>query len=110
MQPHKAGAQIGRKAFLQSLLILLTLMLAAGILTRVVPAGAFERTVEEGRTVVVPDSFRPIPRPAYPPWRWLTAPFEVVAGPDGLVVIVIILFLLLIGGAFAVLDLSLIHI
>jgi len=79
-------------------------MLAAGILTRVVPAGAFERTVEEGRTVIVPDSFRPIQRPAYPPWRWLTAPFEVVAGPDGLVVIVIILFLILIGGAFAVLD------
>ncbi|MBM3122549.1 MAG: twin-arginine translocation signal domain-containing protein, partial [Chloroflexi bacterium] len=34
----KAGAQISRRAFLQSAGILLALMLVAGVLTRLVPA------------------------------------------------------------------------
>jgi uncharacterized ion transporter superfamily protein YfcC len=37
---EKAGVQIGQRAFLQSVLILFVLMMAAGILTRIVPAGS----------------------------------------------------------------------
>ena len=40
---QKAGAQIGKKAFIQSLTILLALMVAAGVLTLVVPAGQYAR-------------------------------------------------------------------
>ncbi len=36
---QKAGAQISRKAFLQSVLILFIMMMFAGMLTRLVPAG-----------------------------------------------------------------------
>ena len=50
---EKAGAQISRKAFLQSAAILLILMIAAGVLTRVVPAGEYARSTLEGREVVV---------------------------------------------------------
>jgi len=34
---EKAGAQISKKAFIQSALIILLLMLVAGVLTRVLP-------------------------------------------------------------------------
>jgi uncharacterized ion transporter superfamily protein YfcC len=40
---QKASAQISRKAFPQSLLILFALMLLAGTLTLVVPAGQYTR-------------------------------------------------------------------
>ena len=101
---QKAGAQISRKAFVQSLLILLALMVAAGILTRVVPAGQYARRIEAGRELIDPDSFEVVPRPDYPVWRWFTAPVEVLWGSDGLTIATIIIFLLMIGGSFAVLD------
>lgn len=89
---QKSGAQIGRKAFGQSAFILLALMIVAGILTLVVPAGQFQRVEVDGRETIVPDSYAPTARPDYPIWRWFTAPLEVVAGPDGLTVIVITVF------------------
>lgn len=100
----KAGAQISAKAFFQSVIILFVLMLVAGGLTRVIPAGAYQRVSQEGRDVIIPGSFEYIDQPNYPVWRWLTAPVEVLWSPDGLVVIVIIVFILMVGGAFAVLE------
>ena len=55
----RAGIQITRKAFLQSALILLHLMLLAGLLTLVLPPGRYERTLVEGREQVEPGSFGP---------------------------------------------------
>lgn len=103
MQP-KAGAQISRQAFLQSAAILGALMLAAGLLTRLVPSGVYTRLTVDGREQIDPASFRLIERPDIPVWRWLTAPLEVLGGPDGLTVITILAFLLMVGAAFAVLD------
>ncbi len=42
--------------------------------------------------------------PRLPVWRWFTAPFEVLAGEDGVTAIMIMVFLLLIGGTFLVLN------
>lgn len=103
---QKAGAQISKKAFIQSALILLLLMIIAGVLTRVLPTGAFDRVTVDGRSVITPGSYHAIPQPQYPIWRWFTAPIEVLWGPDNLVVITIIVFILLVSGAFAVLDKS----
>ena len=103
---QKAGAQISKKAFLQSIIILFVLMLAAGILTRVIPAGSYDRVLQDGREVIDPDSFRFIDSPGYAIWRWFTAPFEVLVAPGNLTVIVIIFFILMVGAAFAVLDQS----
>ncbi|GAB4506182.1 MAG: putative basic amino acid antiporter YfcC [Anaerolineales bacterium] len=102
----KPGAHISTRAFLQSVVILFVLMLAAGVLTRVLPAGAYQRTLEAGREMLVPNSFQFTARPDYPIWRWLTAPVEVLWAPGNIVVITIILFILMVGGAFAVLDAS----
>jgi uncharacterized ion transporter superfamily protein YfcC len=103
---QKAGAQISAKAFVQSLLILLVLMIVAGVLTRILPAGSYARTIQDGREIVDTDSFQYVERPTYPIWRWFTAPVEVLWGPESLQIIVIIVFLLMVGVAFGVLDKS----
>ena len=103
---EKSGAQISQKAFIQSLVILLVFMIFAGILTRIVPAGEFARIEIDGREVVDPASFAYVDAADYPLWRWFTAPVEVLGGEDSLTIIVIILFLLMVGAAFAVLDKS----
>jgi uncharacterized ion transporter superfamily protein YfcC len=101
---EKAGAQISKKAFIQSLFVLLVLMVIAGALTRIVPAGSYRRVPQEEREMIDPQSFQYVAQPDYPIWRWFTAPVEVLWGPDGLTVITIIVFLLMVGVSFAVLD------
>ena len=101
---EKAGAQINKRTFIQSALILLVLMIAAGILTRVLPAGVYDRYEAEGRVLIDPSSYRVIERPDYPIWRWFTAPVEVLWGDDNLIIITIIVFIILVSGAFAVLE------
>ena len=45
---QKAGAQISQRAFIQSLVILFVLMMIAGVLTLVVPAGHNTRLEVDG--------------------------------------------------------------
>jgi len=101
---QKAGAQIGKRAFIQSLVILFVLMMVAGILTLIIPAGRYTRLEVNGRETIDPASFQLIDHPDYPIWRWFIAPFEVLGSSSGLTVIVIIVVLFFAGGAFAVMD------
>ena len=106
MTRPKSGAQISTKAFLQAVAIIFFLMMAAGILTRLVPAGHYARVEVDGRQVIDATSFTFTGRPNYPIWRWFTAPFEVLGAEGNIIVIAIILFILLVGVAFAVMDKS----
>src|SRR5512138_752071 len=101
---EKAGAQISQRAFAQSLLILFLLMMFAGILTLVVPAGQYTRINVDGRETIDPASFHYVDKPSYPIWRWFVAPIEVLGSSSGLTIIVIIVVLFFAGGAFAVMD------
>ena len=101
---QKAGAQISRRAFIQSLVILFVLMMIAGVLTLMIPAGQYTRIEVDGRETIDPASFQFIDRPDYPVWRWFLAPVEVLGSESGLTVIVIIIVLFFAGGAFAVMD------
>ena len=103
---EKSGAQISQKAFIQSAIILLALMIIAGILTLIIPTGQYQRTEVDGRESILADSYAITGRPDYPIWRWFTAPLEVLAGPDSLTIIVIIIFILMVGVAFAIMDKS----
>jgi uncharacterized ion transporter superfamily protein YfcC len=100
----KAGAQISQRAFIQSLAILFLLMMIAGVLTLVVPAGRYTRIEVDGRETIDPASFRLTEKPDYPIWRWFVAPLEVLGSESGPTVIVIIVVLFFAGGAFAILD------
>ena len=101
---EKAGAQIGVRAFVQSLVILFVLMMIAGILTLVVPSGQYTHILVDGRQTIDTASFKYIQHPDYPIWRWFVAPIEVLGSSSGLTVIVIIIVLFFAGGAFAVMD------
>ncbi|MDR2952465.1 MAG: AbgT family transporter [Treponema sp.] len=98
------SVKIGGRTFLFSAAIILALMIASGILTKVLPAGAYDRVVSEGRTLVVEGSYKEITRPAYPFWRWFTAPFEILAGPDNVTPIVLIIFIMVVAGSITVLE------
>ena len=101
---QKAGAQISKRSFVQAVVILFVLMLLAGVLTLIIPAGQYTRTALDGREVIDPASFQFVPRPDYPIWRWFTAPLEVLGGPNAVTIITIILFILMVGASFAVLE------
>ena len=101
-----SGVRISRKAFIQAVLVIFALMIAAGVLTQLVPAGQYARLEQDGREVIDAASFRYVERPAYPAWRWFTAPVEVLFAEGNVTVIAIILFIVLVGVAFAVMDQS----
>ena len=103
---NESSLKISKKSFFSSMFILLLLMIGAGILTRVVPSGAFERIMVDGKEVIVPGTFRFSQTENYPFWRWFTAPVEVLWSADSVTVIMIIVFICIIGGTFTVLDKS----
>lgn len=104
MNNEAAVLRISKKVFVQSALILLLLMIAAGIMGVIIPSGTYELVESEGRSALVPGSFQYTEAPDYPVWRWFTAPVEVLWGDDAPVVITIIFVILFIGGSFALLD------
>ncbi|HUX12734.1 MAG TPA: hypothetical protein VMW87_06875 [Spirochaetia bacterium] len=101
---NDGSLKIGLNAFLVSAGIILALMIVSGILTRVLPSGAYDRVVEQGRTLVVNGSYHHIPKPSYPVWRWFTAPFEIFAAEGNLALITIIVFIICVSGSITILE------
>jgi uncharacterized ion transporter superfamily protein YfcC len=100
----KAAGAMSVRSFMASMGVLAVLMLVAGILTLVVPSGSYQRIPgTDGSFIVVPDSYAPSADTNYPVWRWLTAPLEVLVSEDAALAIVIIVFIAVVGGAFALL-------
>jgi len=104
MENNSASLQISKKSFFSSVFILLLLMIGSGILTYIIPSGAFERVVVDGKETIVPGTFKLLEDGGYAVWRWFTAPIEVLWSPDAVTVIMIIAFICIIGGTFTVLD------
>lgn len=104
MAKERSGVSIGAKAFLSSFCILFALLVGAGLLTRLVPSGRFDRIGEGPEARVVAESYRPLPHPDYPVWRWFTAPFEVFGSEDAPLALTVIAFIAIVGGSFAVLQ------
>jgi len=99
---QKSIIQISTKTFISVILILLALIITAGVLTFVIPAGAYQF---DDANAIIPDSFAFLPNVGhYPVWRWFTAPFEVLLGSDGITIIGISIFLLILGGTFTIMD------
>ncbi len=103
---NSGGIKISKQSFISSVVIIFTLMMIAGILTWVIPAGSFEHAIVDGRDTILPGTYQFADTGGYAIWRWFTAPFEVVFSSDGPTVVVIILFIFIIGGTFCTLDKS----
>ncbi|MGM9632390.1 MAG: hypothetical protein ACI3XL_04790 [Eubacteriales bacterium] len=106
--------KIGVKSFILMICILLAVVICVGVLTYVIPAGAYERD-EDGK--VIPDTYEEIESDSrLPVWRWFTAPFESIiwggnvdkSFPASINVneISILALLLILGGTFKVLEKS----
>ncbi len=105
--PAPAGGtniKIGKKAFLLSAGIILLLMIASGSLTLVMNSGEYDRIIQDGRTLVVDGSYRETARPDYPVWRWFTAPIEILFAPGNVTVIVLVVFIMAVGGSISILE------
>ena len=94
------------KSFLSTVAILVRLMILAGVLTQVLPQGTYERVLSEnGYEMIVDGSYRILENAErLPVWRWFAAPPEMMGDAQALTAIVIIVFILLVGGTFAILE------
>lgn len=83
---------------LHPLVIVFALLLVVIGLTWVIPAGSFDRVLEDGRTVVVPGTYHSLPGQGAGWWWLFTAPLEGFVSAAQ-----IIAFVLFVGGAFGIL-------
>ena len=100
----KSAMHISIKSFVNVAVILLALMIAVGVLTFVVQPGSYQR---DDSGSIIQDTFKPVDKAEtrLPVIRWFTAPFEVpFLSSDGMTVLLIAVVLLILGGAFGVLE------
>lgn len=86
---------------LDALLIVFFVLLLAVALTWLVPAGEFQRTKIGSRTVVVPGTYQTVDANPVPWHGFFTAPVKGFTDHDAAMIIA---FVLLVGGAFAVIN------
>jgi uncharacterized ion transporter superfamily protein YfcC len=100
----KNSVEIGKRTFFISVLIIFSIMMISGVLTKTLPSGEYQREIVNGRDVIIDNSYTEIEKPDYPVWRWFTAPIEVLWSSDSTLIITIIVFILVVSGAIYVLN------
>ncbi|MBF4693911.1 AbgT family transporter [Fusibacter ferrireducens] len=95
---------ISTKTFISAALILILLLIGSGILTRVIPMGSYNYIITSTSKTIIPNSYHEIEGAPLPIYKWFTAPIEVLFTSEGIIIITIILFLLIIGGAIGILN------
>lgn len=97
--------RIGLRSILFAAMILLILITATGMVTRIIPSGRFDRYIDQdGYERVVEGSFSYVETDELPVYRWYTASIEVLFSPDAAMVITIIAFMCLISGAVNIMN------
>lgn len=92
---------ISKKTFISVLILLLALMIVSIVLTYVIPKGQFGTTTVDGEEVVDYQTYIALPdAKGIPIWKGLLAPFMLLASSDGITVILLSVFLVVIAGAF----------
>ena len=95
-------AQIGKKSFFLVVSLLLSILFICWLLTYIVPQGRYLR---DDNGMIIADTFTHGPAKGIAAWRVITAPFRVFASEsDGLTVIMISVFLLVMSGVFNLLE------
>ena len=96
---------ISQKTFISVLVLLALLMAASIILTYAVPKGTFKATVVDGEEIVDYKTYVSLPdENGIPIWKGILAPFLLLGSGDGLTVIMLSLFLLVIAGTFQAMN------
>jgi|AGTN01.2.fsa_nt_gi Predicted membrane protein len=110
MTKNDSSFQINKKSLLTAALIIFVLIVASWCLTLLLPPGQYQyETNGGGENVIVPDTYVATGDAGqYPVYNIVLAIFKSFApgGDVNLIMIVIMLFILLIGGSFTLLDKS----
>ena len=101
----KSNMNISTRSFLTAIAVIFVLMVAAYVLTLVIPGGSYAR-VDDGSGNMIVDvaggfSFT---EGGLPFWKWLLSPVLVLTAAGSGTLIAVIAFLLVIGGVFSALD------
>lgn len=92
---------ISRRSFISVLILLFALMVVSVVLTYVIPKGAYKTAVVDGEEIVDYQSYEPLEDASgIPVWKGLLAPFLLLGGGDGINIIMLSVFLLVIVGTF----------
>lgn len=99
-EKEKSFAHINTKAFITVLIMLLIIILISALLPLFIPQGSYLRV--DGQIDI--NSFTYGEIKGISTWRVLTAPFRVFVSSDGLTVIMISIFLLIMSGVFNIIE------
>ncbi len=91
--------RIPLKVLMSTLIILGILVIGAGIATHLIPAGEYVDEIRNGAGVKV---YRPSDPAPVPIWKIVLAPVLALGSPNGPKILVILVFIISIGGSFAV--------
>lgn len=110
MTKNDSSFQISKKSLITAALIILTLIAVSYCLTLFLPPGQYQRTVnEQGEEAIVPGTYAATGEAGqYPAYNVILVIFKSFApgGDVNITMISIMLFILLIGGSFTLLDKS----
>ena len=101
----KNSMNISTRSFITAIIVIFVLMVAAYILTLVIPGGAYARTEDAGGHLLVDTAggFSYV-EGGIPFWKWILSPVLVLGASGSGTLIAVIAFLLVIGGVFNSLD------
>lgn len=96
---------ISRKSFISVLILLVVLMAVSVVLTYVIPKGAYQTKIVDGEEAVDYQSYSPLDTAAgIPVWKGVLAPFLLLGSGDGINIIMLSVFLLVIVGTFQTMN------
>ena len=98
---NDSGSLIELKVFLATIILLGILIIVAGAASYLIPAGSLTESISGGRTV---HAYERIAQTPVPVWRIVLSPLLCITGKNGSKIVVLILFILIIGGSFAVMN------
>ncbi|MBR5740053.1 MAG: hypothetical protein IKX81_02025, partial [Firmicutes bacterium] len=98
---------ISTRSFVVAIAVIFALMLLTYVLTFLIPGGEYARTIDEaGNTVIDTQGGYHQVEGGIPFWKWLLSPFLVLGSDGSAALIAVLIFLLVIGGAFNALMVS----
>ena len=103
----KKGLNISARSFIIALAVIFALMILAYLITLVIPGGEYARIADESGNMIVDTSseFKNV-EGNLSFWQWLFSPFLVLTVDGSATIIAVIIFLLVIGGVFNLLEKS----
>ena len=104
-QDNNGGLSVSARSFLGAIAVIFGLMVASYLLTFLIPGGSYARIPDEnGNLVIDTVSGFSYTQGGIPLWKWILSPVLVLSAPGSGTLIAVIVFLLVIGGAFNCLD------